>query len=481
MVDVIVIGGGPAGVTAAIRARELGAQVTLIERKRLGGTCTNDGCVPTRVLAKAARLMRDAEHFAAYGLQAERPTVDFAQLIARTQQVVDQVHAKKQTIAHLTEVGVQVIENSGGAAFVDPYTIELGDGRRLSADRFIIAAGGHARRFEFPGSEYADTHHDVWNLRELPKSVAIVGASATGTQLASIFSAFGTDVTLLEAAPRILAREDASIAKVMRQAFETRGVRVIEGIGGVERIDKEGDLLRLTYKLGDGLASLDVERVLLAVGWVGNVESLNLPAAGLAGTARGYIEVNDYLQSAVPHIFAAGDITGRMMLVQSGSYEGRMAAENAVLGPGQPNSHFIVPHGSFTDPEYAAVGLTEDEARAQFDVAVVTIPYSELDRAVIDDRTEGFFKLIVSQETHRVLGAHIVGEQAVEAVQIVAAGMAAGMWVEQLAELELAYPTYTAIVGLAARRMLRLLGVMPLAEQWQALGSKLVAEWERSA
>jgi len=288
-------------------------------------------------------------------------------------------------------------------------------------------------------------------------------------------------VTLLEAAPRILAREDASIAKVMRQAFETRGVRVIEGIGGVERIDKEGDLLRLTYKLGDGLASLDVERVLLAVGWVGNVESLNLPAAGLAGTARGYIEVNDYLQSAVPHIFAAGDITGRMMLVQSGSYEGRMAAENAVLGPGQPNSHFIVPHGSFTDPEYAAVGLTEDEARAQFDVAVVTIPYSELDRAVIDDRTEGFFKLIVSQETHRVLGAHIVGEQAVEAVQIVAAGMAAGMWVEQLAELELAYPTYTAIVGLAARRMLRLLGVMPLAEQWQALGSKLVAEWERSA
>src|SRR5690606_1038439 len=154
MVEVIVIGGGPAGVTAAIRARELGAQVTLIERKRLGGTCTNDGCVPTRVLAKAARLMRDAEHFAAYGLQAERPTVDFAQLIAHTQQVVDQVHEKKQTIAHLTEVGVQVIENSGGAAFVDPHTIELGDGRRLSADRFIIAAGGHARRFEFPGSEY---------------------------------------------------------------------------------------------------------------------------------------------------------------------------------------------------------------------------------------------------------------------------------------------------------------------------------------
>jgi len=141
--------------------------------------------------------------------------------------------------------------------------------------------------------------------------------------------------------------------------------------------------------------------------------------------------VNDYLQTAAPHIFAAGDITGRMMLVQSGSYEGRLAAENAVLGPGQPHSHHIVPHGSFTDPEYAAVGLTEAEARAAHDIAVVTVPYTELDRAVIDGRTEGFCKLIVSQDTHRVLGAHLVGEQAVEASQMVAAGRAAGLWVEQ--------------------------------------------------
>lgn len=481
MVDVIVIGGGPAGVTAAIRARELGAHVTLIERNRLGGTCTNDGCVPTRVLAKAARLMREAEHLGAYGLQSERPTVDFAQLIARAQQVVYKVHEKKQIIGHLCEAGVEVIENSGGAAFVDPHTIELGDGRRLSADRFILAVGGHARRFDFPGSEHALTHHDVWALRALPKSVAIVGASATGAQLASIFSAFGSDVTLLEAAPRILAREDVSVSAAMRAAFVKRQVQVVEGIGGVERIDREGDLLRLTYKHGDTLASVTAEAVILAVGWVGNVASLRLDAAGLSGTARGFVEVNDYLQTNVPHIFAAGDITGRMMLVQSGSYEGRLAAENAVLGPGQPHSHQIVPAGGFTDPEYASVGLTEEAARAAHDVAVVTVPYTELDRAVIDDHTEGFFKLIVSQETHRVLGAHIVGEQAVETVQIVAAGMAAGMWVEQLAELELAYPTYTAIVGLAARQMLRVLGVTPLAAQWQALGSTLVAEWERSA
>ncbi len=481
MLDVIVIGGGPAGVTAAMRSRELGARVTLVERSRLGGTCTNDGCVPTRVLAKAARLMRDAEQFAEYGLDIPKPTVDFARLMARTQQVVYQVHEKKQLIGHLREAGIDVLDNTGGARFVDPHTIELGDGRQLSADRFILCVGGHARRFDFPGSEHALTHHDVWSLREAPRSVAIVGGSATGAQLASIFSAFGAEVTLLEAAPRILAREDASISTVMRAAFETRGVRVIEGIGGVDSIERQGDALRLHYRLNGEPAHVDAERVLLAVGWVGNVSSLNLEAAGLNGTARGYIEVNDYLQSSVPHIFAAGDITGRMMLVQSGSYEGRLAAENAVLGPGQPNAHLVVPHGGFTDPEYAGVGLTEDEARAAHDVAVATVPYADLDRAVIDGRTEGFCKLIVSQETHRVLGAHFVGEQAVEASQIVAAGMAAGMWVEQLAELELAYPTYTAIVGLAARRLLRVLGVIPLAQQWQTLGATLVAEWERSA
>lgn len=481
MLDVIVIGGGPAGVTAAMRSRELGARVTLVERSRMGGTCTNDGCVPTRVLAKAARLMRDAEQFAEYGLDIPKPTVDFARLMARTQQVVYQVHEKKQLIGHLREAGIDVLDNTGGARFVDPHTIELGDGRRLSADRFILCVGGHARRFEFPGSEHALTHHDVWALREAPRSVAIVGGSATGAQLASIFSAFGAEVTLLEAAPRILAREDVSISTVMRAAFETRGVRVIEGIGGVESIERQGETLRLHYRLNGEPAHVDTEHVLLAVGWVGNVSSLNLEAAGLNGTARGYIEVNDYLQTGVPHIFAAGDITGRMMLVQSGGYEGRLAAENAVLGPGQPNAHLIVPHGGFTDPEYAGVGLTEDEARAAHDVAVATVPYADLDRAVIDGRTEGFCKLIVSQETHRVLGAHFVGEQAVEASQIVAAGMAAGMWVEQLAELELAYPTYTAIVGLAARRLLRVLGVMPLAQQWQALGTTPLAEWERSA
>jgi pyruvate/2-oxoglutarate dehydrogenase complex dihydrolipoamide dehydrogenase (E3) component len=192
--------------------------------------------------------------------------------------------------------------------------------------------------------------------------------------------------------------------------------------------------------------------------------------------------VDEYLRTSTSHIFAAGDITGRMMLVQSAGYEARIAAENAVLGVGQPYTHKIVPHGGFTDPEYGSVGLTEERARVlEPDCVVASVPYSALDRAVIDDHPEGFCKLIVSQESHRILGAHVIGEQALEIVQLVGAGMAADMWVEHLAELELAYPTYTAIIGLVARKIVRQLGVMPLSPQWRSLDKPFAAEWERSA
>jgi dihydrolipoamide dehydrogenase len=280
-----------------------------------------------------------------------------------------------------------------------------------------------------------------------------------------------------------VAVEDPIVSQVLSEVFDRRGIEVITGIGGVERIDKTEQGLKLWYKVQDGLQAVEAEAVVLSVGWVGNIEELNLPAAGVQ-TERSYIVVDDHLRTTTPHIFAAGDITGRMMLVQSGSYEGRVAAENAILarnGGGMPYRHIIVPHGGFTDPEYGSVGLTEEKARAQHDVAVAVVPFRDVDRAVIDGYPDGYCKLIVSKETHRILGAHVVGEQAVEIIQLVAAGMASDMWVEQLAELELAYPTYTAIVGLAARKIIRDLGVVPLAPQWRALGNTHLAEWERSS
>jgi pyruvate/2-oxoglutarate dehydrogenase complex dihydrolipoamide dehydrogenase (E3) component len=478
MIDVIVIGGGPAGVTAALRARELGASVALVERGRMGGTCTNDGCVPTRVLAKAARLMRDAEQFDMYGLSGEASQVDFARLISRTQQVVYQIHEKKQLISVLEGMAVKVYAEARDAHFIDPHTIQVGDQVQLQAEKFILCAGGHARRLDFPGEEYALTPSDIWSLKKLPRSLAIIGGAATGCQIASIFNSFGIEVTILDVAPRLLKMEDEGISEAIQKAFLGRGIQVIEAIGGVDRIEKVEKDFALHYTHSGAGQSLEAEGILLSTGWLGNVESLDLPAAGVK-SEHGYVPVDDYLRTSVPHIFAAGDITGRMMLVQSAGYDARLAAENAVLGLGQHYKHHIVPHGGFTDPEYGSVGMTEALACAEHDCAVTVVPYADMDRAVIDGHTEGFCKLIVSRETHRLLGVHVVGEQALEIVHLVAAGMAADMWVEQLAELEIAYPTYTAILGLAARRLVRDLGVMPLAPEWRSLGKRYISEWER--
>jgi pyruvate/2-oxoglutarate dehydrogenase complex dihydrolipoamide dehydrogenase (E3) component len=349
----------------------------------------------------------------------------------------------------------------------------------IEGDRFIVAAGGHARRLPFPGSELALTHSDVWEMQQLPSSLAIVGAAATGAQLASIFAAFGSTVTLLELAPRVLPGEDPDVSAALASAFEAGGIEVITGIGGVGAITRSGPGLRLDYRTDDGAAVLEVEAVMLAVGWPGNLDDLHLEAAGVA-TERGYVTVDDQLRTSAPHIWAAGDITGRMMLVQSATYEGRIAAENAVGDPGRELRHSIVAHGGFTDPEYGSVGLTEAAARADGrEVVIGIVPYADLDRAVIDRQTDGFAKLIVDRATHRVVGAHVIGEQAVEVVQIAATAMAAALPVEDLAEIEFAYPTFTSIIGLAARQVVHALRLGGGAEAWVAMGRPRQAEWER--
>ncbi len=478
MFDLIVIGGGPAGATAAMRARELGATVALIERGQMGGTCTNDGCVPTRVLAKAARLMRDAEQYAEYGLVGEKPAVDFATLLALTGNTVHQIQEKKQLQSHLEQAGVTVFANAGEARFVDEHSVALGDGTTLQAEKFILCVGGHARRLPFPGSEYALTHSDIWSLQKLPRQVVVVGGAATGCQLASCFAAFGAHVIVLEVAPRLLTLEDEAVSHGITDAFRRRGISVITSIDGIQRIEQRDGALHVFYPYEGEVRQLTTEAVVLSVGWQGNTEELNLAAANVQ-SERGYIVVDDYLQTTASHIYAAGDITGRMMLVQSAMVEGALAAGNAILGSKRSSGHRIVPHGSFTDPEYGSVGLTEEKARAAHDCVVAVVPYSALDRAVIDGHKEGFCKLIVSTTTHRILGAHIMGEQALEILQLVATSIAAGMQVEQLGEMELAYPTFTAIVGLAARRLIRELGIVPLAPQVHSLGRVYAAEWER--
>ncbi|HEV8166619.1 MAG TPA: NAD(P)/FAD-dependent oxidoreductase [Actinomycetota bacterium] len=466
MLDVIVLGGGPAGVAAALRARELGATVALVERDRLGGVCTNDGCVPTRVLAKAARLVRDTEQFGDYGLSGARPVVDFRRLLGTATATVDRVHQMKGLPERLQEAGVQLVAGTGAAWFADAHTIALGDGHdELRAEQVIVCVGGHARRLPFPGNELALTHSDIWTLDALPGSVVVVGGSATGCQLASVLDAFGSQVTLLEAADRLLGVEDEAISGAVADAFRRRGIEVVTGVGPLERLERTASGgLRLHHEQRGETRVRDAEAVLLAVGWLGNLDELGLDAAGVR-TEGGYITVDERLRSSAPNVWAAGDVSGHLMLVQTAEAQARVAAENALAGrPAASGDRGVreqwplrvVPHGGFTDPEYGSVGLAEAAAQNEPGGCVVaTVPYADLERAVIDRHGDGFAKLVVSRSTRQILGAHVVGEQAVEVVQLAASSMAAEQPVERLAGLEFAYPTFTAILGLAAREAVR--------------------------
>ncbi len=460
----IVLGGGPAGLTAALQARELHADVTLLESTRAGGTSVNEGPAPVRTLARAARLARDATSWETFGLQGARPHIDLAAVLTNAQRVARYAHEKKHLAEYIRSTGIELIEGAGPARFLDPHTLGVADGRTWQADAIIIAVGGHGRILPVPGAELALTYSDIWTLEQLPTRIAVVGGAATGCQLSSILKDFGCQVSLLELAPRLIPQEDEEISLALAEAFSKQGITVITG-AGTERLEKTSDGIQLHYRQQERSASLTVDAVFFAAGWPGNVDALNLPAAGVV-TKRSYIPVNDYLQSNVPHIFAAGDINGQSMLAQSARYEGRIAAENAVLGPYRYFTHEIVPSGSFTDPEYASVGLTEAEARQHYDCAVAIARYDDLMRPVVDAHSEGFCKLIVERHRRTILGAHVIGEYSVEIIQMVAACMAGGMYVEQVAELQLAYPTFTEAVGMAAQMIVRELGLAPLPQVW---------------
>jgi pyruvate/2-oxoglutarate dehydrogenase complex dihydrolipoamide dehydrogenase (E3) component len=460
----LILGGGPAGAAAALQARELNADVTLLESKRVGGTSINEGPAPVRTLARAARLARDAGSWETFGLKGARPEIDLAAVLANARRVALYAHEKKHLAEYIRSTGVELIEGVGPAQFLDQHTVGVADGRTWQADKIIIAVGGHGRVLPVPGAELGLTYSDIWTLKQLPATVAVVGGAATGCQLASILEDFGCQVYLLELAPRLIPQEDEDIAVALAAAFQQQCTTVITG-AETERLEKTPGGIQLHYRKQERPASLTVDAVFFAAGWPGNVDSLNLAAAH-AVTERSYIPVNDYLQSNVPHIFAAGDINGQSMLVQSARYEGRIAAENAVLGPYRHFTHEIVPSGSFTDPEYASVGLTEAQARQQYDCAVAVVHYDDLLRPVIDAHPEGFCKLIVERPRRYILGAHVIGEYSVEIIQMVAACMASGMRVEQLAELQLAYPTFTEAVGLAAQKLVRDLGLAPLPQLW---------------
>jgi pyruvate/2-oxoglutarate dehydrogenase complex dihydrolipoamide dehydrogenase (E3) component len=463
--DLIVLGAGPAGAVASLRAADLGARTVLVTSRAFGGMAANDGPVPVRTLAHAARLIRNTRQLGRYGIEVGNPVLDYSQLLGRVREVVGEVTARSSLREQIDAAGVKVHENAGLARFVDPHTIVTDNGLRLRADKIIICVGGVSRRLSVPGFELTTTHSGAMALTAVPPSMLVVGGGATGLQVASIFNAFGSRVELFERGPRILSTEDEDVAAAVAAAFRKTGLAVHEDFGTIESFEKTATGVRMYFSKHGKRESAEAALAVVAAGWVANTAALNLAAARVAPDDRGFPKVDEYLRTSSPHIFAAGDVTGHLMLVPHALQEGFVAATNAVLGPRLPVTDQINLTAGFTDPEYARAGLTEAKARETHDVLSAVVHFNSTMRTIIDGRTAGFCKLVVDRKTAKILGCHVVGERAVEIAQAAALAISAEMRVDELARLPLAFPSYTGNLAYAAASAAR---ELELRVDWQA-------------
>jgi pyruvate/2-oxoglutarate dehydrogenase complex dihydrolipoamide dehydrogenase (E3) component len=461
--DVVVVGAGPAGVVAALRSARLGAKTALITRDQFGGMAANDGPVPVRTLAQAARLIREARQMSRYGIAGSEPSLDYPALLARVREVTATAREQSLLRDDLEQAGVTIWERAGRARFADAHTVESDNAPRLQADKVILCTGGTSRPLPVPGFELTATHSDAWNLSSVPPSLLVIGAGATGVQVASIFNAFGSRVHLVEVAPRILMSEDREVSEAVGAALAASGVDIIEDAGTIDGFERCAAGVRLLRSPGQGQEGIEAALAVVAVGWVADTAGLALDRAGVQTDQRGYVQVDEQLRTTAPHVFAAGDVTGRAMVVHEAIRQGLLAATNAVLGGSTVLGAQVSPIGSFTDPEYASVGLTEAAARQAHDVAVATMRFDSLPRPIIDGRPTGFCKLVIDRQLHTILGCHVVGERAVELAQLAATAMAAQMTVKQLALVPFSFPTYANALGRAA-----ILAAIDLDGMWAA-------------
>jgi dihydrolipoamide dehydrogenase len=293
----------------------------------------------------------------------------------------------------------------------------------------------------------------------------VIGGGATGAQVASIFNAFGSRIQLFQAGPRILATEDEDVSAAVAAAYRAAGIAVHEDFGSIESFEKTTHGVRMHFAKDGIRGSAEAALAVVAVGWVANTAGMNLETAGVALNPRGFVQVDASLRTSVPHIYAAGDINGRLLLAPQAIQDGFVAATNAVRGTSLTPGDEPVPIGSFTDPEYAQVGMTETQARKSHAIVTAIAPFDSTTRTIIDGRTTGFCKLIADRATHAILGCHVVGERAVEITQVAAVAMAGGLTVEALARVPLSFPTYAGVLGRVAASAARQLN---LAVDWQA-------------
>ena len=446
--DLVIVGGGSAGLMAASLAVQFDARVALVERDRIGGDCTWTGCVPSKTLRKAAKVahaMRTAER---YGLVPAEPEVDLGAVMNHVRSVVDEIYQEESPQA-LRADGIDVY--LGGARFLDPHTLVAGKDT-ITARNVIITTGAHPYIPPIQGLESVDyvTYETIWELDTLPRHLLVAGAGPVGSELAQAFRRLGSSVTLIASGDRILPRDDPAASRVLEDVFRSESIQVVPN-ARVELVwqDEAGRI-----HVGAGGNGLEGDALLIAAGRRPNVDGLDLEKAGVDYSSSG-IQVDDHLRTSQRHIYAAGDCTGGYQFTHYAGWQAAMAARNALLPGASKGCGRSVPWTTFTDPEVAHAGLTESQAREQFGNAVKTCdwPMAQVDRARTEGDTDGFIKLVHLQNG-TLLGATIVAAQAGEMIHEWIVALDRGIKVDDLSNILHVYPTYS-IAGMQASAAIR--------------------------
>ena len=437
--NMIVIGGGTAGLVSAAGAAGLGAKVALVERNLLGGDCLNVGCVPSKSVIRAARAVHDARSGGDFGVHLPvDPQIDFAAAMQRMRRLRAQI-SEHDSAERFRKLGVDVFIGTG--RFVDAKTIEV-DGKRLRFDRAVIATG--ARAAEPPISGLADTgyytNETIFTLTELPRRLAVIGAGPIGCELAQSFQRFGSQVTLLTDGAEILPREDRDAAAIVRRQIERDGATILTE-AKIHSTIRRDDTNYLLFNLGAKAMELACDAILVAVGRTPNLEGLGLDAAAVRYTSRG-VAVDARMRTSNPRVYAAGDVCSRFQFTHAADAMARLVIANALFLSRRKASDLVIPWCTYTDPEIAHVGYTENDARtAGFDVATLTQSFSDVDRAVLDGETEGFARVHYDKKSARVLGGTIVARHAGEMLGELTLTITAKQTMAVLASTIHSYPT----------------------------------------
>ena len=453
--DVMVIGAGPGGYVAAIRAAQLGATVIVAERWEIGGVCLNAGCIPTKTLITSAELYRKMGHAKDFGLSVENASFDMKAIVKRKNDVIRRNRNGIQALfkAHKIEV------LKGDASVVAPGRVMVGE-EEIHAKAVIIASGG--RPAHIPGLDFNGTTvigaKEALEQTDLPERIGVIGAGALGAEFACAWNAFGAKVTLVELMPHVLPKEDTELGDMLEGCLKKLGMDVRTGTS-VSKLTHEADGTITLELTGKKPGEIKVDKVLVSIGLQCNSEVLANPSElGIQLNKRGGIPVNEFMETTVPGLYAIGDVVDRTWLAHGASNEGLVAAHNAVKFAGIGNlsqrkrmDYRVLPHCNFTAPELAGVGLTEDEARAKgFDVKVGRFRYVQSGRAHAMGETEGMVKIIGDAKTDEILGVYILGAEAGELIAVAALAMSMEATVEEIVRTIHTHPTLAETIMEAA-------------------------------